>query len=70
MRSRHDNVLLFECHSISRNVKSIQNEDFPDLMLGTDDSNSLPKHIEKKILSTLEDSGFTVAPNYPLKVGI
>lgn len=69
IRSRHDNVLLFECHSISRNVKSIQNEDFPDLMLGTDDSNSLPKHIEQKILSTLEDSGFTVALNHPFKGG-
>jgi N-formylglutamate amidohydrolase len=69
LKSRHRSMLLFECHSILRDVPKIHKGDLPDLMIGTDDGKTLPLEILEKMQSFFEKRGFKTALNSPFKGG-
>lgn len=63
-------AILFDCHSIKRNVPSISSEPFPDLILGDNDSNSANTILSEMALKTLsENKLFNVSHNIPFKGG-
>jgi N-formylglutamate amidohydrolase len=62
-------VLLWDAHSIRRFVPTIQNEAFPDLILGDNDERSAGKAIIEIALSGLRAGKFGVNHNAPFKGG-
>ena len=62
-------VIFWDAHSIRRNVKTIQKEDFPDLILGNNDGKTADSKIIKVALDSLNDSGLNVYHNTPFKGG-
>lgn len=62
-------VLLWDAHSIRRYVPTIQNEPFPDLILGDNDEKSASKEIIKIVLDGLKAGKFGVNHNSPFKGG-
>jgi N-formylglutamate deformylase len=69
LKTRYKKVLLFECHSIARNVQSIQQGAFPDLMVGTDDGKSIQSSLESLVTDHFLDAGFDTSLNSPFKGG-
>jgi N-formylglutamate deformylase len=62
-------VLLWDAHSIRRFVPTIQNEPFPDLILGDNDEKSADKELIEIALSGLRAGKFGVNHNSPFKGG-
>lgn len=62
-------VLLWDGHSIRKNVPTIQKEDFPDMILGNNDQKTASNEIISTALSTLKTGPFEVSHNYPFKGG-
>lgn len=62
-------VLLWDGHSITRLVKSIQAEPFPDLMLGDRDGHSSQPLLIDIAQNELSKSPYSVAYNSPFKGG-
>ncbi len=63
-------AILFDCHSIKRNVPSISNEPFPDLILGDNDSTSANTILSEIALKTLSQNKlFQITHNHPFKGG-
>ncbi len=62
-------ALLFDAHSIKRNVPTIRKEDFPDMILGNADQTSAKKEIIELALSKLKAGPFDVNHNDPFKGG-
>jgi N-formylglutamate deformylase len=62
-------VLLWDAHSIRRFVPTIQNEPFPDLILGDNDEKSAAKEIIEIALNGLSAGKFGVNHNSPFKGG-
>lgn len=63
-------AILFDCHSIKRNVPSISSEPFPDLILGDNDSKSANTILSEVVLKSLsENKLFGVSHNTPFKGG-
>jgi N-formylglutamate deformylase len=62
-------VLLWDAHSIRRYVKTIQNEPFPDLILGDNDEKSADKEIIEIALNGLRQGKYGVNHNSPFKGG-
>jgi N-formylglutamate deformylase len=62
-------VLLWDAHSIRRFVRTIQNEPFPDLILGDNDEKSADKEIIEIALNGLKQGKFGVNHNSPFKGG-
>lgn len=62
-------ALLFDAHSIKRVVKSIQEEPFPDMILGDNDENSASALIIDGALNALGTGPFKVNHNSPFKGG-
>lgn len=62
-------VLLWDAHSIRRYVKTIQNEPFPDLILGDNDERSADKEIIDVALNGLRQGKYGVNHNSPFKGG-
>ena len=62
-------VLFWDAHSIRRNVKTIQKEDFPDLILGNDDLKTAGSSFIKSTLECLGSEAFEVNHNTPFKGG-
>ena len=62
-------VLLWDAHSIRRFVPTIQNEPFPDLILGDNDETSASKEIIEIALSNLKAGKYGVNHNSPFKGG-
>ena len=63
-------AILFDCHSIKRNVPTISKDPFPDLILGDNDSNSANTILSEVALKTLsKDMLFEVTHNHPFKGG-
>jgi len=62
-------VLLWDAHSIRRFVPTIQNEPFPDLILGDNDEKSAAKAIIEIALGSLKAGKFGVNHNSPFKGG-
>lgn len=62
-------VLLWDAHSITRRVPSIQSEPFPDLMLGDRDGHTADPRLVEIALKQLRASSYSVAYNAPFKGG-
>jgi N-formylglutamate deformylase len=62
-------VLLWDAHSIRRFVPTIQNEPFPDLILGDNDEKSAGREIIELALGGLKAGKFGVNHNSPFKGG-
>ncbi len=62
-------VLLWDAHSIRRFVPTIQNEPFPDLILGDNDEKSASKEVIEIALNRLKEGKFGVNHNSPFKGG-
>jgi N-formylglutamate deformylase len=61
--------LLWDCHSIRRNVPTIQKENFPDLILGDADGMSASSRLIESALNSLKSSSLTLTHNHPFKGG-
>jgi len=62
-------VLLWDCHSIREVVPTIQQEKFPDLILGDADSKSAATTLSTTALQSLRSSVYGVNHNHPFKGG-
>lgn len=62
-------VLLWDAHSIRRFVPTIQNEPFPDLILGDNDEKSADQEIIEVALNCLKSGKYGVNHNFPFKGG-
>ena len=62
-------ILLWDGHSITRFVKSIQSDAFPDLMLGDRDGHTAHPDLVDIALKELQASPYSLAYNSPFKGG-
>jgi N-formylglutamate amidohydrolase len=69
LRSKFEQVLLWDCHSIRHTVPTIRKERFPDFILGDADGTSASPGLIETALAALEQSDFEVSHNYPFKGG-
>jgi len=67
--SRFGKVLLIDGHSIRSSVKSIQEESFPDFILGNRKGETCPPEIMEKAKNALESNGFQCSLNDPFQGG-
>ncbi|MBT1703102.1 N-formylglutamate amidohydrolase [Chryseosolibacter indicus] len=68
-KDKFGKVLVWDCHSIRQYVKTIQNDKFPDLILGSADQTSAPDHIVKLSLEQLSKGNYQLQHNHPFKGG-
>jgi N-formylglutamate amidohydrolase len=69
LKEEFGQVLLWDCHSIRQVVKTIQDEKFPDLILGDADATSASPGLIETTLSIFEHSDYAIAHNHPFKGG-
>ncbi len=69
LRKQFQRVVFWDAHSIRRNVKTIREEPFPDLILGTNDGKSAEHDLTRMVIEKLEESGFSLNYNTPFKGG-
>ncbi|HIP35708.1 MAG TPA: N-formylglutamate deformylase [Crocinitomix sp.] len=62
-------VLLWDAHSIRRNVPTIQKENFPDMILGDNDKKTASDKLINVALESLKKGPYEVSHNYPFKGG-
>lgn len=62
-------VLFYEAHSIKRYVPSIQEDEFPDLMLGDQQGRTAAARLAAVALVRLADAGYDVSHNAPFMGG-
>ncbi|MDW3646457.1 MAG: N-formylglutamate amidohydrolase [Bacteroidia bacterium] len=68
-RKEHTHVLLWDAHSIRAYVKSIQQEKFPQLILGNNDRKSADGKLIDLALRELGSLGHELTHNHPFKGG-
>ena len=68
-KAKFGTALLFDAHSIKKNVPGIRNEDFPELILGDNDETSAHPELIKTAIFSLENKGFGFSHNFPFKGG-
>ena len=69
LKKEFGQVLLWDAHSIRRNVRTIQESDFPDLILGNNDETTASSGIIETALKSLQSSDFDIEHNQPFKGG-
>jgi N-formylglutamate deformylase len=70
MQEVYRHVLLFDAHSIRRNVPKIHQYPFSDLIVGDNDQSSCAELITEKLLNSLSQAkGFDTSYNHPFKGG-
>ncbi len=69
LKVKFGKVLLWDCHSIRRQVPTIHKEEFPDLILGDADGTSASPGLIESVLSVLDHSTYSVSHNHPFKGG-
>ncbi|MFZ8933010.1 MAG: N-formylglutamate amidohydrolase, partial [Bacteriovoracaceae bacterium] len=69
IKSQFGKALLWDAHSIKRNVPSIRKNPFPDLILGSNDGNSSPSSVIECALEALKESKYGTQYNDPFKGG-
>jgi N-formylglutamate deformylase len=69
LHAEFGSVLLWDCHSIRQNVPTIHKENFPDLILGSADSQSAGKELIESALASLGSKKYKLSHNYPFKGG-
>lgn len=62
-------ALLYDSHSIRSEVKTIQKDRFPDMVLGTADEKSADARLISITLNTLRNGPYQVEHNHPFKGG-
>lgn len=68
-KERFGKVLLWDAHSIRRHVPTIQEEFFPDMILGNNLGKTAHADLIQVALERLEGSSFDVSHNHPFKGG-
>ena len=69
LNQKFGKVLLWDCHSIRQVVPTIQQEKFPDLILGDVDGTSASPGVIETAMKILESGGFSFQHNHPFKGG-
>lgn len=69
VRKKFGYAIFFDCHSIKRNVSTISDKPFPDLILGTQDGKTCHGDIAKAAIDTLQNSPYQLSVNAPFKGG-
>lgn len=69
LKEKFGKVLLWDCHSIRRNVPTIQPKDFPDLILGDADGTSASPGLIETALGVLDHGKYSLTHNHPFKGG-
>lgn len=69
LKSKFGKVLLWDCHSIRQYVPTIQQDKFPDLILGSADERSASPELIRSALDTLRTGPFVLNHNHPFKGG-
>jgi N-formylglutamate deformylase len=62
-------AILWDAHSIRRNVSTIQSKDFQDLILGTNDGKTADAHLIQTVQNNLSDGPYALSYNHPFKGG-
>lgn len=68
-KAKFGKVLLWDCHSIRQRVKTIQPDNFPDLILGDVDGQSADAELIHLSLENLKNHGYSLQHNHPFKGG-
>jgi N-formylglutamate deformylase len=69
LKSEFGKVLLWDCHSIRQRVATIQQEKFPDLILGDADGTSASPGVIEMAIKGFEGWGYSFSHNHPFKGG-
>jgi N-formylglutamate deformylase len=69
LKSTFGKVLLWDCHSIRQVVSTIQEQKFPDLILGSVDETSAAAELIDLSLKNLGSGSYTLQHNHPFKGG-
>lgn len=69
LKSKFGKVLLWDCHSIRQVVPTIQQEKFPDLILGSADQTSAERALIDTALKKLGSAHYSLQHNHPFKGG-
>lgn len=69
LKAEFGSVLLWDCHSIRQVVPTIQEEKFPDLILGSVDGASAHRRLIQTALAALRTTDYVVRHNRPFKGG-
>jgi N-formylglutamate amidohydrolase len=69
LKSNFGKVLLWDCHSIRQIVPTIQNDKFPDLILGSVDKTSASPELIDLALKRLGADAYSLQHNHPFKGG-
>ncbi len=69
IKAQFGKVLLWDCHSIRRQVPTISATPFPDMILGSVDETSAGKNIIDTALHSLYSANHQVKHNHPFKGG-
>jgi N-formylglutamate deformylase len=62
-------VIIWDAHSIKRNVPTIYSQSFPDLIIGNNDDKSCNKKITEIVYKQLSKSELNITKNQPFKGG-
>lgn len=62
-------AILWDAHSIRRQVPTIHSAPFPDLILGTNDGQTAANDLIQVVKNSLSNSNYDLSDNYPFKGG-
>ena len=62
-------LIIWDAHSIKRNVPTIYSQSFPDMIIGNNDDKSCDKKLTKIVHNQLSKSNFNITKNHPFKGG-
>lgn len=68
-KSTYGKALLWDAHSIKRNVPKIQKEPFTDFIIGTNDGQSIHPALTNSVVKSLSTENYSVSINDPFKGG-
>ncbi|MFY0673907.1 MAG: N-formylglutamate amidohydrolase [Bacteroidia bacterium] len=69
LKAKHGKVLLYDSHSIRSLVKTIREDRFPDIILGTADGQSAHQNLIQESLKSLKQTPYQINHNDPFKGG-
>ena len=68
-KAQFGQAILWDAHSIRRQVPTIHSEPFPDLILGTNDGQTAATDLIQVVKNSLSNSAYELSDNYPFKGG-
>lgn len=69
LKAEFGHVLLYDLHSITRQVDAISKDPFPDFVMGTADGSSCDERLTKVMIDNFENSEYQFQLNHPFKGG-